>query len=97
MDEVAAADSIVDSIICVVADADSISVVGTAVVVSSVDRVAVIVWNRSVVVTLPSSVVSALLSALEGRQGPADTAPRTMGNRKAVNRILVDQVAFNSC
>lgn len=99
MDVAAAVDSVVDSTMDVVVDADIVSVLGAAVVVSSadcsVDRVAAKVEDSdTVVVTSTSAVVSEvvvkLLSTLDGRQGPAKAAPKTIGNAKTVNLILAD-------
>ncbi|KAF4501934.1 N amino acid transport system [Fusarium agapanthi] len=74
-----------------------------AVVVSTIDVIAAVVASPgsvdtvaakveesdSIVVTPISPVVSELL---EGRQGPAETAPRKMDNANAENRILADQL-----
>lgn len=74
-----------------------IDVIAAVVVVASagsVDTVAAKVEESdSIVVTPISPVVSELLSTLEGRQGPAETAPRKMVNANAENRILADRVA----
>lgn len=92
VDVAAAVDSVVDSAIDVVVDAGMVSVV---VVVSSVDC-AVDRVTAEVVVTSTSAVVSELvvklLSTVDGRQGPAKAAPKTIGNAKAVNLILTDRV-----
>jgi len=75
-----------------------------SVVVSTIDVIAAVVAppglvdivaakveeSDSIVVTPISPVVSELFSTLEGRQGPAETAPRKMDNTNAENRILAD-------
>lgn len=101
VDVAVAVDSVTDSAIDVVVDADMVSVVGTVVVVSSVDcavdRVTAKVEDSdTVVVRSRSAVVSALvvklLSTVDGRQGPAKAALKTTGNANAVNLILTDGV-----
>lgn len=74
----------------------------------SVDRVTAKVEdsNAVAVVTSTSAVVSELLpewvgvdssddKELEGRHGPAKVPPKTIGNIKAVNRILTDEVSLS--
>lgn len=70
-----------------------IDVIAAVVVVASagsVDRVAAKVDESNSIVVTPMSPV---VSTLEGRQGPAETAPRKMDNANTENRILADPVA----
>jgi hypothetical protein len=92
VDVAAAVSSVVDSAIDVILDDNVISVLGTAFVVASVDCS---VDRVTAKVEDSNAVDSSDDKELEGRQGPAEIPPKTIGNIKAVNRILADKLRLS--